>query len=89
MAECERCGDEVARRFTHRIRTETMTHRRSQHVCAACHPALPDSLEEDRSSDRVVADGGTLATDCPVCTGYTVPDGKSDVCVDCGWTNVR
>ncbi len=88
MAECETCGDDVARLFEHRIRTESMTHRRTRRVCTSCHPSVPGSAQPDRSSGRLVADGGSHAT-CPVCSGTTVADGDSVVCVGCGWTGLR
>ncbi|MDQ2051881.1 hypothetical protein RBH26_15490 [Natronolimnohabitans sp. A-GB9] len=58
MVECERCGDEVARRFEHRARTETMTYRRTERVCANCHPAVPAALEGEFERERLVTDGG-------------------------------
>ena len=85
MVECERCGDDVARLFEHRIRTETMTHRRTRRVCADCHPSVSAALERDRSGDRVVTDGGTPIGGCPTCSGTTVLDGDGVRCLECGW----
>lgn len=86
MVECERCGNEVARRFEHRTRTETMTHRRTERVCATCHPSLPADLERERTRERVATDGGTRVSACPTCSGTTIADGGLRRCVDCGWT---
>ncbi|ELY57711.1 hypothetical protein [Natronolimnohabitans innermongolicus] len=62
MAECNRCGDENGRLFEHRVRTEAMTHRRTERVCAACHPDVPAVLETPSESategERLVTDGG-------------------------------
>ncbi|WP_262488516.1 hypothetical protein [Natrinema hispanicum] len=44
MVECERCGDNVSRLFTHRHRSDTMTHRRTREVCATCHPSVPKAV---------------------------------------------
>ena len=86
MVECERCGDDVVRRFEHRTRTETMTHRRIERVCADCHPSVPTARERDRRTERVATDGGTGAGSCPTCSGTTIDDGATVRCVDCGWS---
>ncbi|QRV14967.1 hypothetical protein JMJ58_18975 [Haloterrigena salifodinae] len=88
MVECERCGDEVSRLFEHRTRTETMTHRRTEHVCASCHPTLPAELERRQTRERAVTDGGTRVSSCPTCSGTTVDDSGVLRCVECGWTGV-
>ncbi|QSW99021.1 hypothetical protein [Haloterrigena alkaliphila] len=89
MSECERCGDRVVRRFTLRTRTETMTHRRTREVCAACHPSIRGPVERSGSAETVVADGGTPAGACPTCSGTMIRDGGSYTCVDCGWSSGR
>ncbi|WP_435551879.1 hypothetical protein [Natrinema sp. CGMCC1.2065] len=96
MAECDACGDDVRRRFRHRRRTEAMTHRRTERVCASCHPDLPDAVAPDdpgggtadERGGRAIADGGTHRA-CPVCSGATITDGTSDTCLKCGWTTNR
>lgn len=96
MVECDTCGDDVRRRFRHRRRTEAMTHRRTQYVCASCHPELPGGVEfdgpadgaDDERSGRAIADGGTRRA-CPVCSGATITDGAADTCLECGWTTGR
>ncbi|MFB1062454.1 hypothetical protein [Natrinema sp. H-ect4] len=88
MVVCETCGDDVSKLFTHRIRSESMTHRRTRDVCASCHPFVSDSARPDRSTEKLVADGGTRAA-CPICSGTTVTDSGSFACVDCGWTSAR
>lgn len=48
MAQCENCTDDVAHVWKHRQPTETMTHRREEWLCAACHPRMSERLRQTR-----------------------------------------
>lgn len=89
MSLCDRCGAEARRLFEHRVRTETMTHRRTSRLCAGCHPSVTDTSDRGPSADRLMTDGGTRAVSCPTCSGAMIDDGTSVSCVDCGWTTTR
>ena len=58
MAECETCGDDVASLWEYRVRSASMTHRRSRWMCADCHPYLPDAPAPDSSAEAATTDEG-------------------------------